>query len=267
MSLQDTNLAIESAPLPAHFQGYPHELQAAIVARLKIKSPSGLVFVVSGDAEPVSNQGPWLKEGDKWYVWDESTKRYIPQNISDSETFWFHVSETAPTSTTPAVWLKVKNGRPVDWYFWNGNVWVPSMQIVQAGTTANRPTDPVALQRYYDTDIGCEIWWERSAWRTVSGSPGDIKHVLSETAAEALLLSPGWEILGTADALKTWRGRTISMATRDPGATPAKVFAVDAAISQRQAHEVFGETQGMKTLVGSAVTYPPTISFWALVKL
>jgi len=45
------------------------------------------------------------------------------------------------------------------------------------------------------------------------------------------------------------------------------VFAVDAAISQRQAHEVFGETQGMKTLVGSAVTYPPTISFWALVKL
>jgi hypothetical protein len=271
MALQKTQLVIESAPLPQTFKGKPDDLRKAIVERLLIKSPGGTVFINVGDSEPNSNVGPWLKEGKKLYVYDEATKRYVPQDVSDSTQDEFVISESTPLTSTPAVWLRTLGGQPVTWYFWNGLQWVPGMNIVQSGPTANRPTSPFLLQQYYDSDISALLWWERSAWRTVSGNPGDIKIVQTTLLSTALTNNPGWSLLGAAQ--QSWRGRLISQATQDA----EQSLTVALGIAQRSSRETFGETDGVSldghthggTVAAepiSGVPYPPTIALWHLVK-
>ena len=55
-----------------------------------------------------------------------------------------------------------------------------------------RPSNPTPFQRYYDTDINVEIWWDRGAWRTVVGNPGDCKFVKAANLSAALTNNPGW---------------------------------------------------------------------------
>jgi hypothetical protein len=260
MALQKTNLVIQSAPLPQTFKGTPDILRKEIVARLLIKSPGGTVFINVGDSEPNSNVGPWLKEGKKFYVYDEATKRYVPLDVSDSVSDEFQIGETTPLTSTPAVWLRTTSGQPVTWYFWNGVQWVPGMNIVQSGPTANRPASPFNLQQYYDSDISVLLWWERGAWRTVGGSPGDVKIVQTELLSQALTQNPGWAVLGAAQ--QSWRGRYISQATQDA----AQTLTVGAGIAQRNSRETFGETDGVQLNAASPVPYPPTIALWHLVK-
>lgn len=271
MSLMPTNLYIQAAQLPATFRGTPNDLFTAMVQRMKIVSPSGVNFIYIGDSEPTSNVGPWLRGGTKWYVWDESTKRYVPVDVSDSVDIPFWIGATTPASTPPMVWLKTSAdatdlapysyGQPVGWYFFDGSAWVPYVGIVLSGPTASRPTSPATYQMYFDTTITVLLWYERSAWRTVSGVPGDIKHVSFQTLAEALEHNPGWEVLGASN--QALRGRYIIQAAADPGG--ANPLAVDTDVEVRNAFTAYGEDTTL-TLGASAVTYPPTIAFWTLVK-
>lgn len=241
---------------------------------MRIVSPSGTNFIFVGDDEPASNVGPWLKGGTMWYVWDVNTNRYVPLDIADSETLWFHVGPTTPATSSPGVWLRTTVaptgsstvlGNIVGWYVWDGTNWVPSLGITLSGPTTLRPTAPVDFQMYYDTTISVLIWWERGAWRTVDGVVGDIKFVLWEYAADALLYNPGWELLGAGN--QTFRGRLISQATKDPGLNPATDLSVDAGVTPRAAHEVYGETDGIHMDASSSIPYPPTIAMWTLVKV
>jgi hypothetical protein len=134
------------------------------------------------------------------------------------------------------------------------------MNIVQSGPTANRPSSPFNLQQYYDSDISVLLWWERGAWRTVSGSPGDVKIVQTNLLSTALTNNPGWSVLGSAQ--QSWRGRWISQATKDS----EQSLTVGAGIAQRNSREIFGETDGVKIDGASPVPYPPTIALWHLVK-
>jgi len=262
MPLTNTGLIIQSAPLPTTFKGKPDDLRKAIVDRLKILSPGGITFIAVGSTEPTTNVGPWLKDGKKWYYFDETVKRYLPIDVSDSVSDEFQISESTPATSTPPVWLRTQNGAPVTWYFWNGAQWTPGMNIVQSGTTTDRPSDPFDLQQYYDTTISCLIWWERGAWRTVSGVPGDVKIVATQLLSEALLQNPGWEVLGASQ--QSWRGRYVSQATQDSSGTS---LTVGAGVAQRQSREIFGETDGVQINAASPVPYPPTIALWHLVKL
>ncbi len=177
MALQNTSLLLQLAPLPATWKGTPAQFAELLVSRLKIVSLSGVNFIYIGDAEPLSNQGPWLKHGRQWWVWSEEIKRYVPLDISESETHWFHIGNTVPTTAPPYVWLRTtasganntSPGTPLGWYVYDGTAWAPFVGVVPAGPSSQRPTNPTALQMYYDTDILCLIWWEREAdrrWRT-----------------------------------------------------------------------------------------------------
>jgi len=73
---------IVADPLPTNFSETPQELFEAMLDRLEITT-TALTFSV-GDTEPAGNEGPWLKNGTKWYVWDDVTVGYIPLDISDS---------------------------------------------------------------------------------------------------------------------------------------------------------------------------------------
>ena len=134
MSLNATNLYIQSSPIPATFKGSPNDLFTEMIKRMRILSPSGTNFIFVGDTEPTSNVGPWLKNGTQWYVWDPSTKRYVPQNISASFTPGFFIGNSRPTSTNPTVWLQTTQdptsssplayGDAIRWFVWNGSFWV-----------------------------------------------------------------------------------------------------------------------------------------------
>lgn len=272
MSLQKTNLVIQAARIPATFRGTPDDLAVAMVRRMQIVSPAGTAFIFTGDTEPTSNVGPWLKDGTKWYVWDDTIKRYKPQDISDSQVNWYWLSASTPPTSTPSVWLKTtkdaseadpSTGNPLGWYHFNGTVWVPFVGIVTSGNTAARPTNPVEYQQYYDTDIACLIWWERNAWRTVSGVPGDVKFVVFNTLVDALLFNPGWEVLGAND--QNLRGRFLSQATQDAvGSGGTTVLTVGAAIAPRAAFEVYTP---LVYATAGAQQPPSGLALWCLVKL
>lgn len=273
MALQDTNLIIQMAQMPPTFQGTPQEFAALMIRRMKIVSPSGTNFIYIGDVEPSSDVGPWLKGGTQWWVFSEETKRYVPLDISASETIWYQIGLSTPTTSTPPVWLKTSKdrsdvdpsvGEPQGWYVFNGSQWVPFTGIVNSGPTAQRPAAPVNYQQYYDTDIACLLWFERNAWRTVSGVPGDIKQVSFEKLTDALTANPGWEVFGANN--QDFRGRGIWQATKDPGPSPETDLTTSPGVAHRAAFETFGETDGVKMDAASTVPYPPGIALWTLVK-
>lgn len=276
MSLQKTNLIIQAAHIPATFRGTPDDLAVEIVKRMQIVSPSGTAFIFTGDTEPTSNVGPWLKDGTKWYVWDENIKRYVPLDITDSQVNWYWLSASTPPTSNPSVWLRTTkdatdtdptHGSPLGWYLFDGTSWVPFNSIVRSGTTADRPTNPIDYQQYYDTSISTLIWWERAAWRTVSGVPGDIKMVAFNTLADALTNNPGWDVLGSGN--EDIRGRFISQATKDAaGSGGTTVLSVGLGISQRGAFESINTTDKFKIdNTATGVALQQGIAFWFLVKL
>jgi hypothetical protein len=273
MSLKPTSLYIQAAQLPPTFSGGPNDLFTAMIQRMKIVSPSGTNFIFIGDNEPTSNVGPWLKGGTKWFVWDETTKRYVPVDVSESVDIPFHIGATTPLTSTPPVWLRTtadatdvspSYGSPIGWYMFDGAAWTPYVGIVLSGPTASRPASPVEYQQFYDTEITCLLWWERSKWRTVAGVPGDVKAVSFNTADDALTHNPGWDIFGAAN--QALRGRIIMQATTDTGASPATDLTVDTGLEKRVAFEVFGEDTKIQINAASPLEYPGQLALWHIVK-
>lgn len=240
MALNKTNLVLVSAPLPADFEGTPQELAEAMVERMEIQSPIGTNFFIVGDVEPSSDQGPWLKNGDRWYVFSQTEGRYVPANVDDSIRL-FTVGETFPAQpgvNDPVLFLRTSSTRGIGWYGWDGSSWRSINDLPASGTTALRPTAPLELEQYWDTDINCLIHWERGLWRTVTGVPGDIKFVAQALLSDALNSNPGWIYLGRDD--QSVRGKVIGIATQD-GTGTESVFATDSGITVRAAGEQDGE--------------------------
>lgn len=261
------------AQLPATFKGSPQDFAIEMVRRMKILSPNGTNFIFIGDVEPTSNVGPWLRGGTQWWVWDDTIKRYVPLDISASETRWYWIGAATPPSTPPFLWMRTTKdatdqdpspGTAIGWYEFNGTNWVAFNSVVFSGATSERPASPTDFQQFYDTDIGVLIWWERGQWRTVSGIPGDVKFVIFETLTDALRFNPGWEVVGAAN--QSQRGRLVCQAAKDAGTTPETVLSVGANITPRAALETFGEDHGVTINDASTLRYPPQIAMWTLVK-
>lgn len=240
-----TNLVIVAAQLPPDFQGNPQEFFEALVERCEIQSPQGTSFFVVGDSEPSSNVGPWLKGGTQWWVFDVTTGQYVPLDISASTKSLFVVGPNTPASPgedDPTLWLRTFGTRAIGWYGWDGSIWRPLSNVPPSGPTVDRPTDPVDLEQFWDTTINTLVHWERGAWRTMTGSQGDIKFVAHSLLSDALKFNPGWEYLGKDD--QSIRGLTIGIATQDGGGGPS-VFTTDSGISQRSS----GDKAGVESVV------------------
>jgi hypothetical protein len=267
--LVQTPFRIQMVNFPDVFSGTPKVFAEELVRRMRIVTPEGTITsIYIGDSTPAYNVGPWLR-GKQWWVWDDNTNQYVPLDLGASERTWYTVSVNEPETSDPPVWIrKTADGKFVGVYIWSSslNAWVPSNGIVFSGPTNLRPNPPVPLQQYYDTDIGCLIWYERNAWRTVSGVPGDIKFVAYETLSEALQRNPGWVLFGANE--QAYRGRVISGATKDPGASPVTNLPVPSGVTPRAAFEVFGTgvTVAVSTTPPNA-PYPTGIALWCLQKL
>lgn len=246
MSLKRTNLILKGAPLPVDFEGDLQALFEAMIERLSILSPVGTNFFVVGDIEPSSDLGPWLKGGTQWWVFSATAGKYVPIDISASlPKFAFFQAEDpgTPGDADPLIWIRTVEDRIAGIYGWNGSAWKASGNIPNSGSTAERPSAPGDFEEYFDTDISVLLRYERGAWRTSAGSPGDVKATMAATLAEALTQNPGWSFLGDSD--QTIRGRTIGMATKDPGASPTASFPTDSGISERAS----GDKAGSETVV------------------
>jgi len=240
--LRKTNLVIVAAPLNPDFEGDPQEFFDAIVERLEIQSPVGTNFFVVGDVEPSTNLGPWLRGGTAWFVFDETLGRYVPLDISESLPQFFVVSDSepdAPEAEDAKIWIRTFNNRVVSLYFWTGVEWRPSSGIPPSGPTSDRPVSPLDLEQFFDTDISVLIHWERGDWRTVAGSPNDVKFVTSATLAEAITGNPGWEYIG--EASQDRRGRVLGIATKDQGATPTASYTTASGVTTRASDDIAGE--------------------------
>jgi hypothetical protein len=235
--MSDTlQLAVTGAPLPEDFAGTPQDFYEAILERMQVIFPTGQTSFVISDTEPSTNLGPWLKEGTQWYVWDEGTNRYVPLDISPSMKV-VTISESAPSDGTKPLWLEIKGTRFIRWHTWISGAWRP---LTSRGTTAQRPSDPVDYERYFDTDIGTEIIYYGAAWHTVSGVPGDVKYVVHTTLTAALAANPGWQELGQYLSSDNARGRALVPAHKDAGGSPVTNFSPAAGITSRAARDTFG---------------------------
>lgn len=115
--------SLRAAPLPSTFRGSPQEFFDAIVERLEVVSDSA-DFVIS-DIMPASNQGPWLKGGSQWWVWNEDQSTYVPLDVSASanvQEVW--VGENPPDTTAddfPHIWLKTSGVTVIGIYYFFGD--------------------------------------------------------------------------------------------------------------------------------------------------
>src|SRR5208282_4004358 len=108
------NATITAAPLPTNFVGTPQQFIDAFLDRLEVVV-EGTSFVIS-DVQPVGNQGPWLKNGTQWWVWDDSTSTYIPLDLTASISDQIFIGDVAggpPDPTIYTLWLQL-NGTAVN---------------------------------------------------------------------------------------------------------------------------------------------------------
>jgi hypothetical protein len=168
MSLQQTNLIIQGAQLPAAFKGKPNDLFQAMLERMRIVSPFGTSFFVISDTMPTSNQGPWLKGGTQWWVFDPNLKTYVPLDVSQSETKWYQVGPTTPSTSNPPLWLKTApttppsataaeptEGTPIAWYLFDGSTWIILPVLIDDRSLTNRKFDP-ARTAFFGTASGID---------------------------------------------------------------------------------------------------------------
>lgn len=102
-----------------------------------------------------------------------------------------------PTEPTPEnrdkPWFKTDmGGNPIGWYAWAGSSWDSIPLVLPTGSTGDRPSAPAAGTQYFDTTIGVALVYIGGTWKTLAGSPGDVKEVKAPSLADALTKNPGW---------------------------------------------------------------------------
>lgn len=100
-----------------------------------------------------------------------------PIAIEDQDKIWFETNE---------------DGGPISIRSFDENLGDWIIFFPAHGTTAERPASPDDYQMFFDTSINTMLIYERSAWRTADGSPGDVKFVTAADLATALTNNPGW---------------------------------------------------------------------------
>lgn len=248
MAVQRTNLYLRLRAINPNFKGDPQQFAEAIAAAMEIVAPFGITTFVTGATQPISNQGPWLKDGKEWWVWDDDQSTYIPLTIDNSlPNFYYAQQATPPTNEGIFIWFRFNSANePAGVYFLIGGQWTNIAGVPDNGPTANRPATPYDFQKYYDTDISALLWYERGAWRTVDGVRGDLKYVDADTQAQALARNPGWEIFGTGQTNNVnYRGKALAPALKDK--TGANALTAPAGVTARSAWELYGVEEQVLT--------------------
>lgn len=173
---------VETAVLPSTFEGTLADFVALLPTLLTVRPDQEWTSFVVGTTMPTSNVGPWLKvtaTGGEWWVWSTTDSTYVSLTVKLPD---------IPDNSIPATVLV--DGTLAESKF--DATLAAKLNAIRVGTSAQRPLTPSEGYQYFDTTIHVHLVYERSAWRTASGSPGDTKHVKATSLAEALNKNPGW---------------------------------------------------------------------------
>lgn len=84
MTTYPSNLILRLSALDPGLETTPQGYAEHLVDRLEVRSTSQTYGTSIVSSLPVSNIGPVLLGGLKWYVWDEGSSTYVPVDITDS---------------------------------------------------------------------------------------------------------------------------------------------------------------------------------------
>lgn len=116
-------LNFRASPLPADFNGTAQEFLDALIERLSAESSNSISFFASGSVAPTSNVGPWLKNDQEWYVWDNGTAAYVPL-VVNSESLKYIASQSAPDHTKYTFWIELDgSGKAQSVQYYSGGAW------------------------------------------------------------------------------------------------------------------------------------------------
>jgi len=131
-------LTFRAAPLPERYKADPEQFKNDIVARLYAESGESIAFFASGSVAPSSNVGPWLKNGQEWWVWSDDVGGYIPMLVPQ-ETLKYAVQSAEPDPTKYLFWIQLDGlGSPLALKTYYGAAWVDVYAFALSGymTTA-----------------------------------------------------------------------------------------------------------------------------------
>jgi hypothetical protein len=118
-------VVFRNSPLPSNFRGTPQAFADALTARLALYTNGALSLFVSGNSEPTSDEGPWLKDGITWWVWNATTGSYIPQPLEpESLKYVAQAEEPDPDVYTFWIQLSSSDGSPQAIKYYYNNAWV-----------------------------------------------------------------------------------------------------------------------------------------------
>lgn len=117
-------ITIQMGALPASGKWTPQELADLMVARMSLVTAATFALFVTGATEPSSNVGPWLKNGNEWYVWNSSTGDYQPITISQ-ESLGYFIGAVAPNPLIYQFWIETTaGGSPLSVKIFYSGSWV-----------------------------------------------------------------------------------------------------------------------------------------------
>lgn len=79
LNQQIVRMTVSAGALPEGF--CPTSIQDmfdAMIQRIIVTPNQAFTSFAAGSVEPTSNVGPWFKDCETWFVWDDLTSRYVP---------------------------------------------------------------------------------------------------------------------------------------------------------------------------------------------
>lgn len=102
-------IQISFGSLPPNVAWTPQQLGDAIAQRLSLVTSQSFALFVSGSTEPASNVGPWLKNGEEWWIWSDADGNYVPQILSPASLGYF-IGNAAPDPNIYSIWISTTVG-------------------------------------------------------------------------------------------------------------------------------------------------------------
>lgn len=252
------NVTITAAPLPTSFIGNPQQLIEALLDRLEV-TVDGNSFVIS-DVQPDGNQGPWLKDGKQWWVWDETSSTYIPLDLSASTTQQIYIGDIsagAPDNTKYQLWVQLDGSTVNGLFYYTGSTtgWVQKSKELVAGSVTNLILADNAVT---DTKIApgavtvSKIAGNLPLAKLASGSEGQVVSTVSGTAA--------WKTLISSSGNIGWANNTVTQWAHSLSAAPTYVRAVLVCVNANNGHAVGEEMDLPGSSVDPGSGRVPTVS-------
>lgn len=107
-------ITVGYAPISPAFKGDIPQIQAEFARLLFLQTQQSFALFVAGSTEPPSNQGPWLKNDNTWYVWSAAEGQYVPQTL-EQESLRYHVGPDEPDPNKFLFWIRTSSstGEPL----------------------------------------------------------------------------------------------------------------------------------------------------------